>query len=182
MPWSGEVDADVCLDCRQRPTGLEWCESWGHYRGGVERLVHAFKFARHHFLERHLALLLAERLIERRDFDFDALVPVPMHRSKLRRRGYNQAALLGSALSRRLGIPCQPLLSKIVEREPQSTLARSQRAANVRNAFRPEPAVAGLSLLLVDDVATTGETLRACARTLIASGARRVCAITVARA
>lgn len=183
MPWSGEVEADLCLDCRAEPTELDWCEAWGHYRGSLEVLLAAFKFERHHFLDRHLARLLEQLLNERGDTSFDAIVPVPMHAAKLRRRGYNQAKLLARPLSRWLGLSMRTdLLAKIADREPQSTLARRDRAANVRGAFQASPSAGELSLLLVDDITTTGETLRACARALRQAGAARVCAVTVAKA
>jgi predicted amidophosphoribosyltransferase len=106
-----------------------------------------------------------------------------MHRSKLRRRGYNQAELLARALGRRLRIPCEPsMLRKRIERSPQSTLARSDRAANVRGVFAPSPRVRERSILIVDDICTTAETLRACAHALLAGNASRVCAVIVAKA
>ncbi len=106
-----------------------------------------------------------------------------MHRSKLRKRGYNQAELLGRALGRRLRIRCEPsLLRKRIDRSPQSTLPRKERAANVRDAFLASPRAHARSLLLVDDVCTTGETLRACANALLGEQAARVCAAVVAKA
>jgi ComF family protein len=119
----------------------------------------------------------------RGDLSFDAIVPVPMSRAKLRRRGYNQAELLARALSRRLGIRCDPrLLSRTAEKQTQSSLARAARAANVRGVFAAAPDNHGLAVLIVDDICTTGETFRACAEALIAGGARRVAAIAVAKA
>ena len=172
-----------CIACLEDPLPVGWTDAWGHYRGSLERLLHAFKFERHDFLDDSLAGLLEDILRARGDLEFDSVVPVPMHRKKLRKRGYNQAELLARALARRLGARCQPaLLVKKLEREAQSTLARAQRAANVRGAFGASPAVDGRSVLLVDDVCTTGETLRACAGTLRRAGAARVCAIVVAKA
>ena len=124
-----------------------------------------------------------EAAVRSRDLDFDAIVPVPMHRSKLRQRGYNQAELLARALAGRLRIPCEPsMLRKSIERSPQSTLARSDRAANVRGVFSTSPRVRDRSLLIVDDVCTTAETLRACAHALLSGNASRVCAVIVAKA
>jgi predicted amidophosphoribosyltransferase len=105
-----------------------------------------------------------------------------MHRSKLRSRGYNQADLLARALGTRIGVAYRPLLSKIEERRQQSTLVRRDRAANVRGVFRASDGVRDARVLLVDDVSTTGETLRSCARALHAAGAARVCAAVVAKA
>jgi ComF family protein len=170
-------EGDHCFDCMREPLPVGWTEAWGHYRGALERVLHAFKFERHDFF----AAPLAELMILP-DVKFDRIVPVPMHRSKLRRRGYNQAELLARALARRLGIRCEAsLLAKRGDTPAQSTLARAARAANVRHAFAASPRADGRALLLVDDVSTTGETLRACAAELLRAGAARVCAAVVAK-
>lgn len=162
---------------------MEWCDAWGEYSGGLERLLHAFKFAHHEFLDHSLAMLMHETLVARGDLAFDAVVPVPMHASRERKRGYNQAELLARALANRAGLRVEPrLLTKSEETPTQSLLSRGSRAANVRKAFVASPSAAGKSILLVDDICTTGETLRACARELVRAGAGRVCAITVAKA
>jgi len=110
------------------------------------------------------------------------VVPVPMHRAKLRRRGYNQAELLTRALARRLDTKCErALLTKRGDTPAQSKLARAARAANVRQAFAASPRADGLAILLIDDVSTTGETIRACANALLRAGAARVCAAVVAK-
>src|SRR5205823_10665409 len=149
--------------------------------GPLERVLHALKFERHDFYDAPLAELMAEVL---RDRDFDAVVPVPMHPARERRRGYNQAELLARALARRIGIRCDTtlLVRRGADRRAQSTLSRAARAANVRGAFAATPRAAGRRVLLVDDICTTGETLRACAGALLRSDAARVCAIAVARA
>lgn len=170
----------VCIRCSADPLPVEWCEAWGEYRGGLEEVLHAFKFERHDFLAVPLAKLMAGVT---RDHDFDALVPVPMHPARQRRRGYNQAELLARALGRELSLPWNPaLVKKSAERKTQSTLARAARAGNVRGVFEASAAARGLSLLVVDDICTTGETLRACALALIERGASRVCAISAAKA
>ena len=178
MPFVG--GAPVCLACFDDPLPVDWTEAWGHYRGSLERVLHAFKFAKHDFLDAALAELLDEAL---RDREFDAIVAVPMHRSKLRLRGYNQAELLGRALAKRIGVKFEgSLLEKRREGRAQSTLARTERAANVRGAFLASPRVEERSILLVDDVCTTGETLRACASSLTRAGAKRISAVVVAKA
>ena len=119
----------------------------------------------------------------RGDLAFDAIVAVPMAPAKERRRGYNQAGLLARALARRIGVGCDmTLLGRSGERATQSTLPKRERAANVRGAFSAASRVKGKSILVVDDICTTGETLRACASALVAGGASRVCAVTVAKA
>ena len=141
------------------------------------KVLHAFKFERHDFLDESLASLL-ETLI---DTPFDAIVPVPMSRAKERKRGYNQAELLARALGARTRTVCELLLSKPNERATQSLLPRNERAKNVRGAFQASPKANGKAILLVDDICTTGETLRACADELLRAGASRVAAVTLAK-
>lgn len=173
----------LCISCLADPLPLEWCDSWGEYRGSLERLLGALKFERHDFLDDALASLLEETLRARGDLAFDAIAAVPMAPAKERRRGYNQADLLGRALARRVGVRCDmTLLRRAEERATQSTLPKRERAANVRGAFASASRVKGKSILVVDDICTTGETLRACATALLREGAGRVCAITVAKA
>jgi ComF family protein len=180
LPAAGEDTRAPCISCSTDEQPLTWCDSWGEYRDGLERVLHAFKFERHDFLATPLAHLMRDTLRER---DFDAVVPVPMHPKKRRKRGYNQAELLAVALAESIAKRADAsLLTKTVERETQSTLARAERASNVRNTFAAAGRVEGRSILLVDDVCTTGETLRACARALLDAGASRVSAITVAKA
>jgi predicted amidophosphoribosyltransferase len=156
------VDDGLCLDCEPDPLPVDWCDAYGRYSGGLEQLLRAFKFGRHDFLD-------------------DAIVPVPMTRLREHRRGYNQAELLARALARRVGIRCELLLTTRGTRRTQSRLDAAARAANVRHAFTASRHAGGKRILLVDDVCTTGETLRASARALGEAGAARVCAITVAK-
>ena len=183
QPFAGDVGAARCIDCMSDPLPVAWTEAWGHYRGALERVLHAFKFQRHDWFAEPFADALHDLVLARGPAAFDAVVPVPMSRAKIRRRGYNQAELLSRALARRLGLRCDTtLLSKRLERRTQSKLTKTERAANVRGAFTASARSASKSILLVDDVCTTGETLRACAAALLGSGAARVCAVVVAKA
>lgn len=118
--------------------------------------------------------------------DADLIAPVPLHRWRLLRRRYNQAALLAQALSRASGKPWLPdLLARVKATRSQGGLGRAGRAENVRAAFavRPKrrPAAEGRRILLVDDVYTTGATATACARALLRAGAAAVDVLTLAR-
>lgn len=114
----------------------------------------------------------------------DIIVPVPLHRARLWRRRYNQSALLARAAGRRMQIPfCLDALVRLRATPAQKGLGRRQRRENVRNAFtvrRPE-AVRGKTVLLVDDVFTSGATLDECAKALRAAGASDVCVLALAR-
>jgi len=116
----------------------------------------------------------------------DALVPVPLHWTRLFRRRFNQSAELARHLSARTGIATEPMLLKRVRRTAhQVGLTRARRIENVTGAFRVAEEqgarVRGLNLVLVDDVLTTGATLEACARVLRRAGAARIDVLTAAR-
>jgi ComF family protein len=118
--------------------------------------------------------------------DADLLVPVPLHRSRLHSRKFNQSNALAMAVSRRCGVAVDPfVLQRVKKTASQVGLSRSQRAINLQGAFLvPEamaPRVAGRALVLVDDVLTSGATVNAAARALLRAGARRVDVLVFAR-
>lgn len=115
--------------------------------------------------------------------DLEALVPVPLHWTRRLRRGYNQAELLAERLSQRFGRPVVTALRRVRATRPQVGLDPVERRRNVAEAFEAvhKQVVQGGYYLLIDDVYTTGATLRECARTLRAAGAGRVAALTAAR-
>jgi ComF family protein len=115
---------------------------------------------------------------------YDVVIPVPLHRARLRWRGFNQAALLGAALARRLKCPLDvATLTRVRATPPQTARDRAQRTRNVRDAFavRCPSRVVGRRVLLVDDVMTTGATADECARVVRAAGARKIDVLTLAR-
>lgn len=116
----------------------------------------------------------------------ECIVPVPLHKSKQRRRGFNQAELLADALGAETGIPVRRLLKKHSKTKDQKSLSKTQRRQNVKDAFCINPEQLGEriphSVLLVDDVSTTGSTLTACARVLKARGVARVGYLSVCAA
>jgi ComF family protein len=117
--------------------------------------------------------------------DAHAAIPVPLHRRRLRQRGFNQA----EDLARGLGVPVRRVLKRVRATTPQVDLPAEFRRANVRDAFsvrhrllgRPDCSLQGQIVVLVDDVATTGATLDACARALKTAGVTEVRALTAAR-
>jgi ComF family protein len=114
----------------------------------------------------------------------DVIIPVPLHRSRLRSRGFNQAVLLGELFSSRLSIPMQlDGLERIRPTEPQIELSAEDRRNNVKGAFavkRPDR-IQGKRILLLDDVMTTGSTVNECAKVLNKAGADAVIVATIAR-
>ena len=153
------------------------------FGGAVADVVRRFKFSDRPDLARPLGELLRPTARRLRG-SATALVPVPLHPSRLAERGYNQAALLARWVADDVGAPALPgALARVVPTAQQVGLARDARLANVRGAFvARDTRLCGARVLLVDDVATTGATLAACADALRAAGARSVTALVVARA
>ena len=112
---------------------------------------------------------------------FDAVVPVPLHRSRLRRRGFNQAELLARGVARKINAPVSGTLQVVRRIGDQVELSAAGRRANVAGAFRARGSVRG-RVLLIDDVFTTGATMSACAETLMGAGAQEVHALSLCRA
>ncbi len=160
---------------------LEWCAP---FSGTVRKALHALKYAG----ERRLAQPIGEALAGRwraASAGGDLLVPIPVHASRRRERGYDQAELIAAAAAPPLEMPWIPALDRTRATTAQYHLDRRHRAANVAEAFavRPEArrAIAGRWVVLVDDVVTTGATLGAAGDALLAAGALAVSAIAVAR-
>lgn len=113
--------------------------------------------------------------------EIDAVAPAPLHADRLRERGYNQSELLAAVLCDTCGLTLQPTwIERVRATRQQVGLNAAERQQNVAAAFRASSAVAGKTLLVVDDVYTTGATLRACAEAALAAGAVKVYALTLA--
>jgi len=168
-----------CPRCRRSARHIDRARAVGEYDGALRSIVHALKYDGRRSVARPLALLMRERAADLL-VEAELVVAVPLHRSRLAARGFNQAA----DLARHLGLPVVRALRRSRATATQTGLPAAQRHRNVRDAFiatRHASAVLGRSVLLVDDVSTTGATLEACARTLKQAGARRVLAVTAAR-
>jgi ComF family protein len=180
--------ATPACDLGTLSTTLSHVRAVGPFDAVLRDVVHGLKFRSCRSLATRLGPLLRGAAGELLD-DADAVVPVPLHPWRQWRRTYNQADLLAATLGR----PVWHVLRRRRSTPPQTALDRHARQANVRHAFalggwmpgaedRARRQVEGRTLMLVDDVLTTGATLEACARVLVDAGAREVRAVTVARA
>jgi ComF family protein len=181
--WLPRRGGERCTACAEHPTSLTQLRSVFKYEGDVRRLVHAFKFAGISALGKSLAAQLTQCYREH-DLEADAVVAVPLTGSRRRGRGYNQAALMARELATEVRLPLIDPLRRRGNATPQAASATAdQRRRNVLGVFQPAKDVdlTGRRVLLIDDVATTGATLSACAEVLRSIGASAVVGLTLAR-
>jgi ComF family protein len=168
--------APLCLACRRDPPPFERALALWRYRPPLDSVLRAFKFGGLDYLGDALARLAAERLRALPRAELDLALPVPMPWTRRLARGYNQAERFARPLARELGVPFGQVLARRGHRRRQSGLDRSERLRLPPSSFRvTDPRrVEGASLLLIDDIFTTGSTARAAAAALEAAGARRI--------
>lgn len=176
-----------CHHCHSRPySSICSVRAAGDYEGRLREAVCALKYRKRSALAAPLGDFLADRLTADGEWwaAVEVIVPVPLHPSRMRARGFNQAELIARRLAERTNVPLAPgALQRIRRTRPQVRLPASERAANVAGAFgRASPhTLANRHVLLVDDVITTLHTLEECARVVLGAGAKSVRACGVAR-
>ncbi|MBI1750483.1 MAG: ComF family protein [Acidobacteria bacterium] len=175
----------LCHLCRRDVYNFDLARSFAAYTDAMVRAIVLLKYHAVTPLGGWFATRLEEMVARDPDaFAADVVVPVPLHVSRLRERGYNQAELIARPLAKRLGLPLRSyLLVRMRPRPDKLKLTRKERWRTVRGAYamREDTSIDKVRVLLVDDVFTTGATLDACARVLREAGAGRVVALTVAR-
>ena len=178
--WRTEtVPPGRCVRCRRLRRPIAKARAVGAYEGALRAIVHAWKYDGRRSLAKPMAALLRVRGSEVLD-GADCVVPVPLHHSRRRQRGFNQA----HDLARHIGVPVVSALKRVRATSVQADLPAARRHGNVRGAFAPRRSARRLRdrvVVLIDDVSTTGATLDACGDVLLRSGAREVRALTAAR-
>jgi competence protein ComFC len=175
---------DFCFDCGKTTHVFAQGFSCVQYGDREREIVHRLKYGRKGYFARKLADMMKDRILLE-NLSIHCIIPVPMYKEKEAARGYNQAALLAESLADSLRTPCErTILRRIRDTEPMNQLSPADRRTNMRGAFdvlaRDAGAIAGKTVLLVDDVFTTGSTADACAAALLSGGAERVYLMTFA--
>jgi ComF family protein len=171
----------LCSVCRESLSNFDTAYSFGSYEGPLRKLIHLFKYAKIETLAAPLSRFLIRALPL--DQQFDAVLAMPMHWRKRWERGFNQAELLAKPVARRYGLKLKTNLQRARYTRAQAGLSEAQRRENLRGSFcvkRPEE-IGNQRVLLIDDVFTTGATLRAASAALKRAGVRHVTALTLAR-
>jgi ComF family protein len=174
-----DMASQICPRCRRGRSAVARARAVGAYDGALRAIIHALKYDGRRSLARPLGALMRQRGAEILA-GAACVVPVPLHASRRRHRGFNQAA----DLARHVGLPVCAALARRRATPTQTGLAAARRHRNVRDAFaitRAGRALGAATVVLIDDVSTTGATLDACARALREAGVAEVRALTAAR-
>ena len=178
-----QANPGLCERCQQQRPLFKMLRSWAVFDEPVQTAMHRLKYRRDIGLGEALSKPLAE-FVRELDWSVDVVVPIPLGRKRLKERGYNQVAMIAMPLAMQLGSAYLPRpLQRARETRSQVGLSATERKNNVQGAFVATPEkFNGRTVLLVDDVSTTGATLSSAAGALYQSGAKDVFAVTVARA
>lgn len=173
--------------CRKKYT-IDGCFSAISYNKTAQKLIYSFKYKPYLTdLKATLTDLFYESLIQNENFQKEIakanfiFVPIPLFSSKFKKRGYNQAEILAITLSKKFKNPSQKLLKRIQDTKTQFKLSKDDRAENIKGVFGAIGNVKDANIFLVDDIVTTGSTLKEAARILKKAGAKKVFGLTLAR-
>ncbi|MRR29981.1 ComF family protein [bacterium] len=178
-----QAQAELCAECTTYLPVYTALRSWGTYEGTLRTAIHRLKYHSDIGLSEDLAKPLIG-LLRDLSWQIDMITAVPLSGKRKRERGYNQAALLARWIGLSEGLPFHPnMIRRSRDTSSQVGLHAHQRRQNVAGAFNATSAQAvGKSILVIDDVATTGATMQACALALSNAGASRIYGLTLARA
>jgi ComF family protein len=180
----------LCHDCFAQVKFMKpqmGINSAAAYEGVVKTALHRFKFQNRKRLAQPLGIMLVNYLCQLPGFKIEAIdciVPVPLHQRRQRARGFNQVELLAEVVGRYFEKPVVPAIARIRDTHPQFDLPREQRISNVKGVFKATnpSALAGRTVLLLDDIYTTGSTVAECSQAIRRAGAKKIEVLTLARA
>ena len=172
----------ICQKCHGSPLIITDLSSWAEFEGPLREAIHHFKYQQDIGLGDYFCGFLIS-LIIKRNWQFDLVVPVPVSKSRLKSRGYNQSELLSRPIARYFRVDhTTKALIRVKETESQFSLSVAERNRNMEDAFFGFPAkLNGRRVLVVDDIITTGATMNQCAKALLQAGAKEVYGVSVAK-
>jgi ComF family protein len=176
----------LCLNCKRKKYSFEFSRSVGIYHRVLKKCIHLFKYYGEKKLAKPLGKLMVDYLLKNNEFKnkLDLIIPVPLHKNDLKKRGFNQSVLLGKVIGDYFSIPVgESVLIKKKLTPFQINLSKKEREKNILRAFsveKPEE-VKGKNILILDDVFTTGATVEECAKELMKAQAKNIFVLTLAR-
>ena len=169
----------LCRRCRWWSPELELARAAVEFDGPAREAIHRLKYGGEYARAEWCAALMADMSTDLPAVP-DIVCAVPLTRRRRRMRGFNQSEVIGRSLAEQMNLEYVEALERIRETPPQVRLSAAERSANVEGAFRARMPLAGMTVLVVDDVLTTGATMRACARAATRAGATQVVGLTFA--
>lgn len=176
----------LCLDCKRKKYSFEFSRSTGIYDKVLKKCIHLFKYYGEKKLAKPLGKLMVDSLVKNDEFKrkIDLIIPVPLHKNDLKKRGFNQSVLLGKVTGDYLSIPVRENVLVKKKLTPfQVNLSKKERKINILGAFsveKPEE-IKGKNILILDDVFTTGATVEECTKELMKARAKNIFVLTLAR-
>lgn len=185
IAYKGSCICNDCFDKLDKVSPKSMFESIGkldfvsaafYYTNMYRRIFINYKFHDHLIYGHVLAIAIREYFSSFSELSsYDCIIPVPLSSKRQKSRGFNQSEIFAQYISQAIGVPVQKSLKRLRNEEPQSRLSSVERAVNVRDAFFCEDDLRGLDVILVDDIYTTGNTMKACASAVCDAGAKSVC-------
>jgi len=184
IPFTSRTEkSHLCGRCLIEETSYGRARAVCTFGGSAKTAIHTFKYQNKTYLAKTLIGLLEMSPVQFTIDHYDCLLAVPLHKNRLRDRGYNQSLLLVREISHRCGVPVDDrLLERTRDSAAQTGLTGPERRENVKGVFSLGASPVGKTILLVDDVFTTGATVNECAEVLLRGGAEKIDVLTVARA
>ena len=184
QPFPASSSQHLCATCLQRPPAFSIVHAACSYQERVKDAIHQLKYRNQVNLAEPLGKLLGKSLeVAEVGFKPDCIIPVPLHPGRLKKRGYNKALEISRPLARKMRVPIDTtLLQRTLKTPPQQGLTAAERRSNLRNAFIVTTTTSARNILLVDDVMTTGETVRECSRVLMKNNIAEVQVAVIGRA
>ena len=176
-------ETGLCDKCQQTPPAYRRMRSWAVFDSPIQNGLHTMKYRGNVAFGEAIAEQMSD-FVRSLHWPIEVMVPVPLGKKRLQERGYNQVALVAQPLAYQIGLQYEPdALKKVRETRSQVGLNISQRSMNVQGAYQADAnVVKDRTILIMDDVATTGSTIVTCTAALLSAGAQEVYVLTIARA
>lgn len=184
-PLESDTLIKKCYSCKKHPHYFSKAIAAVEYQGIIKEVIYKYKYGNRPYLYKALGPILIQAIRES-DIDIgdiDIIVPVPLHRMKIIKRGFNQSELLGRYISKGFDIPIS--VGNLIRQKRtlrQNSLDRSNRRSNIKDAFRIKKNVefTGKRVIVIDDIFTTGATVDECSKKLVQAGAKEIIVVTLA--